>query len=125
MSTTSYLLVALGGAFGSVSRVMISRLMPETLLSLPIPIMSINILGCFLIGFISHILAIRFSSPLLSALLVPGFLGGFTTFSSFALEWGLLHRNNQTILAFIYLFISVAGAIFAFLIGLKLARLIN
>ncbi|USN50673.1 MAG: fluoride efflux transporter CrcB [Myxococcales bacterium] len=126
MPYSSYLLIALGGASGALVRVFISRMLPETINNLPLPILAINILGCLLMGLLVELMALDWSwSPQLSAFLVPGFLGGFTTFSSFALEFGILTDKHTFGLAFSYVLASVVGGLLAFFCGLKIVRLLS
>ena len=56
--------------------------------------------------------------------LVSGFLGGFTTFSAFALEFGLLYEKNQFWSAVIYTLLSVGISLSAFFGGIKLVKIL-
>ncbi len=82
------LLVALGGALGSVARYLAAIVLnPKTnLLSWPWSTFSVNLIGCLLIGLLGGFWTKNPASHEWRLLLVTGFLGGFTTFSSFALE---------------------------------------
>jgi CrcB protein len=83
-----YLLILLGGAVGSLSRYLLTTAI-VTRYGLKFPIvgtMAINVTGCFLIGLLMTWITERFGADSnLRPLLVIGFLGGYTTFSSF--EW--------------------------------------
>ena len=83
-----YLLILLGGGVGSLARYLATTLI-NTRLAARLPVagtMTINITGCFLIGLIMTLLTERFQPhPHWRLVLVVGFLGGYTTFSSF--EW--------------------------------------
>lgn len=84
-----YLLVMIGGATGSLMRyVLATAIMNRFGGRFPLGTVLINISGSFLIGFILTALTVRQSHPNLRLLLVVGFLGGYTTFSSF--EWETL-----------------------------------
>jgi CrcB protein len=85
-----YLMVMLGGGVGSLVRYAVgTAIMNRTGGRFPLGTVFINITGSFLIGFIMTILTERLSpSPNWRLLLVVGFLGGYTTFSSF--EWETL-----------------------------------
>lgn len=122
----NYLYVATGGAIGSVLRVYLGSLIPMALYQdrLPVSILSINIIGCFLMGLISEILGVHYSASYnLRLFLISGLLGGFTTFSAFSLEFGLLWQKNLHGLAVVYCALSVLLSIFAFFAGIKLVKL--
>lgn len=90
------LVVFLGGGLGSISRFMLSKFMNEWLnVLLPIGTFTVNIVGCFIIGFLFSLFEKITVSGELRLLLITGFLGGFTTFSSFSLETINLIRNSE------------------------------
>jgi fluoride exporter len=82
-----YLLVAVGGGTGALARyVAASAIMTRFGGKFPLGTLVINVTGSFLIGFLMTLLTERFNlDPQWRLLLVVGFLGGYTTFSS--LEW--------------------------------------
>ncbi len=121
---SSYFVVALGGALGSVARFAVSRLLPTTIFGIPFPILLINIFGCFVIGTLSEIMALRWSpSPNIRFFLITGILGGFTTFSSFSLEAGLLFQKQAYFSAFVYISSSVILSLLFFFAGIKIVKL--
>ena len=81
------LLVLIGGGIGSACRYLVStsagRLFGD---SFAWGTMAVNLVGCLLIGFIVGLVDRAFLSRTYRIILVTGFLGGFTTFSSFSLE---------------------------------------
>lgn len=80
-------LVAIGGAVGSVCRYLVGFLLSNLFgTAYPYGTLFVNVLGSFLIGMVSAILVLRCPDPRTAALLIAGFLGGFTTFSSFINE---------------------------------------
>lgn len=80
------ILVGLGGALGSIARYSTGQLITFfTSTVLPLPTLIVNIIGSLLIGLGAGTPSIA-QSPHLSPLLMIGFLGGFTTFSTFSLE---------------------------------------
>lgn len=101
------LLIAIGGAIGSVARYSVSlaatRLVDVTY---PVGTMAVNVLGCFVFGAIAGVGEHRLplSSPA-RALLLVGVLGGFTTFSTYAFESIVLVRDGRADLAVL----NVAG----------------
>ena len=82
-----YLLILLGGGAGSLARYLASTVIANRFgARLPIAgTMLVNVTGCFLIGLIMTLLTERQPHPYWRLVLVVGFLGGYTTFSSF--EW--------------------------------------
>ena len=81
-----YLLIMVGGGIGSLMRYLAGVAISTRFATmLPVGTMVINITGSFLIGLLMTILSERLPHPNWRLLLVVGFLGGYTTFSSF--EW--------------------------------------
>lgn len=108
------LIVAAGGAIGAVCRFMIGKLPIGSSDGFPIKTFIVNILGCFLIGLIAALALKQFSaSPRLVLFLKVGICGGFTTFSSFALETGGLIEKGSYITAASYIILSVVVGIVA------------
>jgi CrcB protein len=121
------LLVALGGAFGSVARYIIAREMQILMgSSFPYGTLLVNVTGSFIIGVIAVLLLERFHENVqeLRALLVIGFLGGFTTFSSFSFETLHLYENGEFVHAFMNIILSVSLCLFGTLLGIFIGRTI-
>jgi CrcB protein len=103
------LLIGLGGFAGSIARYFVSRLNNHIeWLSIPVGTLLVNVIGSFLIGFLT---GISEKSPLLTVelrmLLMVGLCGGFTTFSTFTGENLMLMRNGQFLPLFLYTGFSV------------------
>jgi CrcB protein len=119
------LLVALGGAFGSVARyLMASSIQTATGWEFPLGTVLVNILGCFLIGIL-YVLLVARPDPRheLRALLMVGVMGGFTTFSSFSLETVTMAMNGNYTGATLNVVISVAACLVGTVLGVTLARI--
>lgn len=111
---TDCLIVAAGGAIGAVCRFLIGKLPIGSSDEFPIKTFIVNILGCFLIGLVAALALKQFSdSPRLVLFLKVGICGGFTTFSSFALETSGLIEKGSYITAASYIILSVAFGIAA------------
>lgn len=113
------LLVGLGGAVGSILRFLTSAFIVR-IEPFPFPLATflINILGCFCIGLFANLVP----SNNLRMLLITGFCGGFTTFSTFASETLTFENNNQSILAFVYVLASCVIGISAVWLGMYLTK---
>lgn len=99
MNPASYLLIAVGGAIGSVGRAWVGMVAARSLgMSFPWGTMIINVLGSAVIGIVAAT-ALSPSrtviSPELRIFLMVGFCGGFTTFSSFSLQTFELLRDGR------------------------------
>jgi len=121
------LLVAVGGAFGSVCRYLLNVAATRTFgptMSLPYGTWTANILGGLLMGVLVGVLALRGGADQerWRLLLGVGVLGGFTTFSSFALETALMIERRALETAAIYVVSSVAASIGGLFLGLWLMR---
>ena len=124
----SYLLIALFGAFGTVARFSVVQITPKIFQStFPIGTLVVNLLGCFLIGLFSGILDTKFISidENFKNYITIGFLGGFTTFSSFSQDFFNLVNNSNYLLAFIFIFISVFFGLLMFYLGDKFIHIIS
>ena len=123
-SVTKIISVAVGGAFGAVARYLINiSPLAVVFAKFPLPTFFINVLGSFLIGFLFILLTDKFAADenLRLALLV-GFLGAFTTFSTFELEIFNLTREREFAATLAYLFLSVLLGFLAVMSGVWLAK---
>jgi len=120
------LLVAFGGGAGSMARYLCRKWLSEDH-SHPFPWATfiVNLAGCFLIGVIyAAAEKVTFITPQIRLLLVTGFCGGFTTFSTFAFENMNLLRGNDTIYFLIYTIASVVLGIAAVFGGIAIMKLL-
>lgn len=122
MNMIKILIVGLGGFIGSVFRYLlgnwVSRLLnnPE----FPYGTLTVNILGCLVIGFLGGIVNLRQGfTPETRLFLFVGILGGFTTFSSFGYETFLLLNNGKIFTAGINIVAQVFIGLAAVWIGYR------
>jgi len=120
----SLIAIALGGALGSVARYAMNTQVTKLMgFHFPFGVMSVNILGCFVMGSMVGVMALHFNvSQEMRSLLLTGILGGFTTFSAFALDAALLIQRHDYVLAGLYVAGSVGGSILALFLGLYVVR---
>ena len=119
--------VALGGALGSAARhgvnVWSGRLLGS---GFPWHTLIVNVLGCLLMGVLIELMALRLNvSNDIRAFLTTGLLGGFTTFSAFALDFTFLVERKSYALAGAYAAGSVALSLAAVFAGLYLVRAVT
>lgn len=108
MGLDRYAMVMLGGAVGSLARYLIgTAIMTRLGVRFPMGTLVINVSGSFIIGMLMTLLAERQPHPYWRLLLVVGFLGGYTTFSSFAWETLALVKEGGRWLAMF----NVAGSV--------------
>jgi len=118
----TYLLITVFGGIGCLFRFLVAQTTPKIVgISFPLATIIVNLLGCFLIGLFSEILnkKLIYIDENLKNSITYGFLGGFTTFSSFSQDFFNLMNNNEIINAFLYLFISVFFGLILFYLGTK------
>ena len=104
------LLVAFGGALGSVARFKLSTLIMNQAVywKFPLGTFTVNILGCLLIGMLAGLGEKWGIFPSeWKVFLFTGVLGGFTTFSAFGLETMMLLRSGDVGIALLYILLSV------------------
>ncbi|OEC98495.1 MULTISPECIES: fluoride efflux transporter CrcB [unclassified Rhizobium] len=121
-----YLVVFLGAGLGGAFRLGINELAARLLgIEFPFGTLIINVLGAFIMGLLTEYFAFRGGmSQEMRLFLTTGLLGGFTTFSTFALESVMLWERGQQIPAIAYIALSVFLSIAALMGGLAIVRLI-
>jgi CrcB protein len=120
-----FVAVALGGALGAAGRHMVNLLALRYFSGgvFPLGTFTVNVIGCFAMGVLVEVLALKLSaSQELRLFLATGVLGGFTTFSAFSLDVALLVERNQILLAAAYVMGSVGLSIGALFLALYLTR---
>ncbi len=120
-----WLLVFLGGGLGSLARYGTSRLMPPAELEngdIPWFTLVANLLACIVLGAGVGLVGKNLLPKEMQLLLLTGFCGGFSTFSTFALELVLLGEEGHWGSAALYLGLSLMGGILAVVVAYWLVR---
>jgi CrcB protein len=118
-----YGVIALGGALGALGRYGLSTWITNRGNSLfPWGTFVVNILGCFLLG-VFYVLGTEklLIHPQLRSMITVGFLGAFTTFSTYSLEAVTMIRNGEVKMALLYVFGSIAVGLVGVWLGIAAA----
>ena len=116
----------LGGTAGTLSRYLLSGFIYQIFgAQFPYGTLAVNLLGCFLIGFLAAISEEKFVlDGNARLLLMVGFCGAFTTFSTFIFESANLIRDGETLSALLNVLASVLLGFLVFRAGIFLAEII-
>ena len=118
------LLAGAGGFIGTCCRFLVNRLF-LFIWKAPFPLatFTVNILGCLIFGILFGLLGKNgIVPPKMNALLIVGFCGGFTTFSTFSFESFTLGNNGALLLSFTYIIFSVIAGLLAVWLGIFITR---
>lgn len=116
---TTAIWVAIGGAAGSLTRYGLTGALNDA--NHPWGTVTVNIVGSFVIGILIGLWGFSSHDPRQTGVTV-GLLGGFTTFSTFSLDFVALWEDGKSGVAALMVLISVAGGILAAIAGLTLGR---
>ena len=121
-----WLSIAIGGAMGAMARYWVgSYLLPISSYKFPYATFSVNVAGSLLMGILYVLIVERGGLPDQARhLLMVGFLGAFTTFSTFSLDAISLWQNGGQTMAFIYVFSTVISCLLAIIVAIWLTRLL-
>ena len=116
--------IALGSACGGVARFALAMAVQQRVgPNFPVGTLVVNVSGSFLIGLLlRYALGTSAISPEVRALLTTGFLGGYTTFSTFSYETLVLIEDGQSLRAGLYVLLSVVPSLVATWLGVVAAR---
>lgn len=119
------LTIAVGGALGAMARYGVAATWPHAPGTFPWATFGVNVLGCLLIGSLMVVLTEIGGRPhpLTRPFLGVGLLGGFTTFSTYAVETERLVAGGDPQLALLYLFGTLAAALLAVQVGVVATRI--
>lgn len=113
-------LVGIGGFFGAISRYVVTFYFQRKLKGkMPVGTLAVNLIGSFLLGYLLGIT----EDDKLTLLLGTGFMGGFTTFSTFNLEAVKLLDSKELTAGFIYIAITYIGGILLAFLGLAAGKI--
>ena len=115
-----FLWVGVAGAAGAVTRYAIGLAIGAE--RFPWATLLINVTGSFALGFVLAFFAERHLSPTVATAVAVGFLGAYTTFSTFAWESYVLGRTDRAGTAAVYIIVSVVGGLVAAWGGYHVAR---
>lgn len=120
------LIIGSGGFIGSIARYLVSQLnLSISFHSIPVGTLLVNIIGCFLIGFLT---GVADKSMILTTewrlFLMVGLCGGFTTFSAFANENLMLMHNGQMLAVLLYTALSILLGFMAVYFGYIITNLL-
>jgi fluoride exporter len=117
------LFIGLGGAFGAVSRYLLSNWAHALWEGRwPVGTLLVNMLGSFLIGIVFVLIERQLIHPDWRSVLMVGFLGAFTTFSTFSLESIALMENGHTAHALGYMAVSAISCVLMAGLSIQLTR---
>ena len=120
------LVIAFGGSLGAVARYSLVQLTaPYTRNGFPLGTLLANVTGSFLIGLAFVYFFIKYPglTPHWRSQVMVGFLGAFTTFSTFSLEAWTLYLQGQVFMAAFYIVISLAGCLLAVAAGYGIGKI--
>lgn len=112
-----------GGFIGTCCRFLMNKAFPITPYQFPLSTFLVNIIGCFIFGIIiGYFERYKLVSPSLYAMIITGFCGGLTTFSTFSYELNNLIVRSEFLIFSLYLILSILLGLFFLWIGLNLFR---
>ena len=120
----AYVAIAIGGVLGCWARYAMTNLVQAIYgREFPYATLSINVLACFMMGFLFEETLERLTiSPMLRLGILTGFIGGFSTFSTFAMETLLLAEQGEPARSLLYVLLSIIFGLAAVTGGVYIAR---
>ena len=127
LSVSQLLVIMLGGAVGAAARFIVSTKITEKLgNSFPYGTLTVNMVGSFVMGLLAIILVERMQlDPLYRLGIFVGFLGAFTTFSTFSMETLNLFNEGMPMRALLNMFSSVLLSVLAVWLGVLIGKAVS
>jgi CrcB protein len=118
------IVIGLAGLAGTLARYWLSSVIDNRSgATFPFGTLAVNLIGCFVIGFLFHAFADKFVvHPAIRSAVFVGFLGGFTTFSSFGIQTFTLFEDGQMLWAVLNILLSNIGGLMLVWLGNILSR---
>ena len=118
-----YLMIAIGGAAGSIARYQVAAMVQARVAAgFPWGTFIVNMSGCFVMGVVMTLLTERLSDPSWRYLIPIGFIGAYTTFSTFELETFRAVSDRAFAIAAAYVVASVVVGYLALWMGVVVTR---
>lgn len=118
-----YMAIGVGGIIGAVLRFLITCVFTNYGNYFPIGILFINVLGCFLLGYLQGTSKFHNYPDWVIMGIGTGFLGAFTTFSTFSMEVIYFLNKGEILFSIFYILMSSFGGYFLVYIGFSLAQI--
>ncbi len=119
------LYITLGAVVGALLRWQLGAALNPTFSTIPIGTLLVNVVGCFLIGILMEVTRHHsFVSEGLRLMLITGFLGSFTTFSTFSAETVNMLMTHQYLWSFFNVIVQVVGSLLATILGIYVIKFI-
>lgn len=119
------LVIMLGGALGALLRFVLSSVITNKLGStFPYGTLTVNVMGSFVMGLLAFLMVEKMQlDPLLRLGIFVGFLGAFTTFSTFSMETLNLFEQGKSLIALLNMFVSVTFSLLAVWLGVVVGKM--